>query len=253
MSLYDPSLFVQMNVFVDSAAHRYGTYGPVNLSAAIPESEGPPIDWWVRGPVAGGLGSALRKNGGGSLITVTQVNADAPANNSTILDSQSDAGMFSWSDGPAGHVTGSNDQHLQRFQSDNYNGGWLVQAPVLQWPDWYFLRVWHYSVQRREEFTALLNDTIASNGGTVVITGGDATNPQQNKDWVPTRPLVTQVKFCARQLGCTLSYKIRSLYEFNQGIQAAALYKAAVNVFSPGGYKRGLILNGALGGLGGRA
>lgn len=252
MSLYDPSSFVQMNVVVDSAAHRYGTFGPVNLSAAIPESEGPPIDWWVRGPVAGGLGSALRKNGGGGLITVSQVTA-AGFDNSTILDSQGDAGMFSWSDGPAGHVTGTNDQHMQRFPSDNYDGGWLTQVAVPQWADWQFLRVWHYSQQRREEFTALINDALGSNGGTIVITGGDATNAQQNKDWVPSHPLVTQVKFCARQAGCTLSYKIRSLYEFNQGIQAVALYKAAVNVLSPGGYKRGLILNGALGGLGGRA
>lgn len=241
---------IQLSAAYDSATVPFGVYPtPVNLSAAITDSVGVPTGWWKA--IGSTLAGAYQQLGGVP-ITVSLITPSSGDPGVTGDAAKSDAGGFSWSDGPGGHTTGTNDKNMIRFNADQFDGGFLIQVPCKQWPEVQILRFFIYAQSRRERYTASIDDPLVPSQEQIVTPFIDPGNPSQNVDWNLSSRIMGQVSFSSHAPGRTLSMYIRSRYEFYQGLQAVQLFDAKSTIDRPRGAVRMLAQSGYFGPLGAR-
>lgn len=250
MSISAPYRRVQLDATLGGADGSFGDWGAtVNISAALPNSLGKPLDWWVRGSVAGAISGGIRKLNSPNLFTVSILNPTdgQPADAGALADWA--AGTITWTDGPTG--AGSSTKTHQLDGPNGLGGGFRIAVPAPMWPDWYLLKVWTRDfAPRRMRYKATLDNARGSidevwidytTPGPSSIAIGDNILP-----WTNNARFSSEVKFASDEVGRTLTFDITKTREYYQGLYAVALYRAAINTFPASGGRRIKMLSGAL-------
>lgn len=226
----------------------FGQWGPsVNISAAISNSRGAPLDWWARGSTPGAISNGIRKANSPNLFSV-----------SVFGQSDGDPGRaFSWgdgtityTDGPGGAGSSGNAHILDGPDGPGAGGGFRISIPsASQWPDWWLLKVWSFDYpQRRMQYKASLDNPTADTDEVWIdyYSPGPSASAfaEEYLAWSQTRLITTEVRFAADGQGQTLTYDMKRTYQYFPSIYAVALYKAAIVPGPARGAMRALIAQG---------
>ena len=231
---YNPYTRVRLEAVLNRPDCPFGDWDTVNISTFVPPSaRGTPLDWWVRGSVAGNISNAFRKGGSPNLFTVSVLGSDA---GHTGTPPSWAKGTIQWSDGPTGNVSGSTTQAHQLDGPSNSGDGYRIQVGtpnVPLWPDYYLLKVWSWDYpSRRNRYAASLNNTPRNDSDAINLSyyepnsgagAGDDYTP-----WWNSRNITTEVLFTGDATGLSLVYDITRFYQYWMSIYAVALYRAAI-------------------------
>lgn len=235
----NPFRRVQLNAAMEDAT--FGDWGGTvaNLSAALPNSRGTPLDWWVRGNTAGGIGAGIRKANSPNLITVSvlQPTDGSGVDNGALFTAYGSS--ISYTDGPTGAGTSTGIHRLNEpgdldgsSVAQNWaGGGFRIVVPAQQWPDWYLLKVWtHDTPRRRTHYKASLNNAQTSTDELWIDYYASPqlsieVAPDEYDKWALMPWITTEVRFAADEAGRSLTYDITRTFAYGCGIAAVALYR----------------------------
>lgn len=222
----------------------FGTFSAVNVSNAIANSNGKPLDWWVRGDTAGNISNAFRKANSANLFTVAVLQPPVGTPNNGHLSAWGDA-TISWTDGPPGNVSGSTlNAHSLGDAEEGAGAGYRITVPnAPQWPDWSLLKVWAFDwPQRRMHYRASLDNPTADADEVWIdsYSPGPSPNalPGEYIDWSQTRTITHEIRFAADAAGQTLTFDMTRTWNYYVSIYAVALYRAAIVAQHPRGAAR---------------
>lgn len=235
MTVVNPFSRIQMSNTLGGADGTFGQWGPtVNISNALPNSIGKPLDWWARGDTSGTIANAVRKGNSPNLFSVTILNATdgQPADPGYVIAFGD--GTISWTDGPVGNVVASTTNAHAIEGPLGQGAGFRIQVPnCSQWPDWWLLKVWAFDYPtRRMRYKASLDNPLASYEelwldpyvpGPTAAGGAD-----DYTDWTSHRLITHEIKFAADAPGQTMTFDMTRTYQYWPTIYAAALYKAKI-------------------------
>ncbi len=245
MAIVNPFTRVRLETRLGGAEGTFGDWSGsnVNVTTLVPSSaRGTPLDWWIRGSVAGNISNGFRKANSPNLISVSVLNPTDgnPADPGHAGTPPSwTAGTIQWGDGPAGNVAGSTTSAHVLDGPAGTGGGYRIQVPASLFPDFLLLKAWSWDYPaRRMKYAASLNNTPTNSADAFQLSyyepsvGSDS---METDEWTSRRCISTEVLFCADGAGQTLTYDITRFYEYWVSLYAVALYRAAIPQSNRGG------------------